>query len=70
MSFARRDAQIGKFALIVLKYIATHDLTGVLQPISSIRKNSVYIPKKTASGMSHAADFHVHFLHDNKHDFE
>jgi hypothetical protein len=50
MSFTRRAAQIGKFSLIVLKYIATHDLTGVLQPISSIRKNSVYIPKRQLQG--------------------
>jgi hypothetical protein len=43
MSFARCTVQIGKFALIALKYIATHELKCVLQPISSIRKNSVYI---------------------------
>jgi hypothetical protein len=28
MSFARRAAQIGRFARIALKYIATHELAG------------------------------------------
>jgi hypothetical protein len=50
MSFARRAAQIGKFARIALKYIATHELAGVLQPISSIRKSPVYIPKRQLQG--------------------
>jgi hypothetical protein len=29
-----------------LKYIATHELAGVLQPISSTIRNSVYVPKR------------------------
>ncbi len=46
ISFRRRAAQRGKYALISLKYIATHELAGVLQPISSTIRNSVYIPKR------------------------
>ena len=33
ISFRRRAAQSGKYALMALKYIATHELAGVLQPI-------------------------------------
>jgi hypothetical protein len=35
ISISRRAAQCGKFALIALKYIATHELAGVLQPITT-----------------------------------
>jgi hypothetical protein len=34
ISISRRTAQCGKSALLALKYIATHELAGVLQPIA------------------------------------
>lgn len=43
ISFARRVAQSEKSALMVLKYIATHELTGALQPIATSMKSSVYV---------------------------
>ena len=42
----RRAARCGKAALLALKYIVTHELTGVLQPIVHSVKSNVYLPKR------------------------
>jgi hypothetical protein len=46
ISISRRAAQYGKSALLALKYIATHELAGVLQPITSALSSSEYVPKR------------------------
>ena len=46
ISFARRAARCGKAALVALKYIATHELTGVLQPIAHSLKSTMYLLKR------------------------
>ena len=43
LSAARRAARGAKTALVTLKYIATHELTGVLQPIIGDPKR-LYVP--------------------------
>ena len=45
-SCSQRVAQRGKSALVVLTYIATHELGGILHPIVSTMKSSVYVPKR------------------------
>jgi hypothetical protein len=45
LSFATRAARGAKVALVTLKYIATHELTGVLQPLIGNSKRS-YVPKR------------------------
>jgi hypothetical protein len=45
LSFATRAARGAKVALVTLKYIATHELTGVLQPLIVHSKRS-YVPKR------------------------
>jgi hypothetical protein len=42
---ARRAARGAKTALVTLKYIATHELTGVLQPITGDPKR-LYVPRR------------------------
>jgi hypothetical protein len=46
LPFARRAAWSAKAGLATLKYIATHELTGVLQPIIGDPKRSLYAPKR------------------------
>ncbi len=46
ISISRCAAQCGKSALIALKYIVTHELAGVLHPITSAMSRSVYVPKR------------------------
>jgi hypothetical protein len=45
LSAARRAARGAKTALVTLKYIATHELTGVLQPIIGDPKR-LYVPRR------------------------